>query len=171
MQDGLSSMQAYYKISDNPETSEYPFIRKAAPSFLQWLIVYLTIPFGLYKIFKWYHKEGNDVNCIKRHEEYMSGKPNAAKSMEISVTKTKELSKKYGVTINDLILAVITKVLKKHFDSKGDKSEQITVAMPCTFKVIPTDPKQYVFYNYFTSLTLYVKLTDDFNEALQNAKK
>lgn len=171
MQDGLSAMQAFHRTSDAPETSEYPFIRKPAPSFFHWLMVYLTIPFGMFKMYTWYKKEKNDVNCIKKHEKYMLGKPNAAKSLEISVAKTKQLSKQYGVTINDLILAVITKVLKKHFDSKGDKSEQITMAMPFTFQVIPDDPNKYVFYNYFTSLTLYVKLTDNFNEALQNAKK
>jgi len=118
---------------------------------------------------KWYYKRGPDVNCIKPHLEYMSGKPVAAKSREISVLKTKALCKKYGVTMNDLMLAVITKVLKKHFVEKGDEQEEITLAIPYTFNSIPTNPRDYVFYNNFTSLTLFVKLTSNFQEALKNA--
>jgi NRPS condensation-like uncharacterized protein len=65
---------------------------------------------------KHYWKKKDDVNVIKKHPRYISGKLSSATSIEISVKKIKELSKKNNSTINDLSLALISNVLKEYFD-------------------------------------------------------
>ena len=65
---------------------------------------------------KHYWKNPDDVNIIKKHSRYISGKLSSAISIEISVNKIKELSKKNNSTINDISLALISNVLKEYFD-------------------------------------------------------
>jgi len=64
-----------------------------------------------------------DRNCIKKHSVYMSGNFTCHNSKIVSVKKTKELSKKMGITLNDLIMGISSKVLKQYFVSQGDESE------------------------------------------------
>ena len=49
----------------------------------------------------------------------------------------KELSKKNKSTINDLSLALISNVLKEYFDLKNEKSTEIAITLPFSFKSIP----------------------------------
>lgn len=53
------------------------------------------------------------------------------------MAKAKKLSHEKGISFNDLMLAVTSKSLKKYFTHFGDKSEEVTLAMPFSFKSIP----------------------------------
>ena len=63
----------------------------------------------------------------------MTGKLNSEISSEISMKKAKALSKSMGITFNDLILGMVSKVFKQHFDDNNDKSKFISVQSPLTF--------------------------------------
>ena len=69
------------------------------------------------------------------------------------------------------MLAITTKVLKDYFTARKDESKNISFAFPITFKTIPEHPKDYVYHNMFGSTSLYLKLTDNFDTAVKNAKK
>lgn len=84
-----------------------------------------------------YWKKPDDVNVIKKHSRYISGKLSSSVSVEISVKKIKELSKKNNTTINDISLALISNVLKEYFDLKNEKSTEIALTIPFSFKTIP----------------------------------
>jgi len=95
----------------------------------------------------------------------MTGNLQAKNAKTISMTKAKKLSRAKGVTFNDLMLAIISKSLKQYFTHFGDKSEEVTIAMPFSFKTIPLHPKDYVYGNEFVSLTYFLKLMGDLDEA------
>jgi len=84
--------------------------------------------------FKNYYKHEDDVNCIKKHPIAVTGKIKARNVIVVSVKKTKALAKSKGCTINDIFVALVSNILKEHFDSKGDKNERVTVLVPFTFK-------------------------------------
>ena len=42
----------------------------------------------------------------------------------------------------------------------------VTLALPFTFNTISKEEKDYKFNNNFASLTLFLRLTEDFDEAL-----
>ena len=47
--------------------------------------------------------------------------------------KAKALSKKMGLSFNDLILGIISSSLKEHFEANEDDTDEITVSLPFTF--------------------------------------
>merc|ERR1712086_721679 len=85
--------------------------------------------------------------------------------------KAKELSKKMDMTFNDMVMGMTSKVLKQHFVAEGDKSESISVTMPFSFKTIPLKVKDYCYGNQFVSLTIYLKLYEDFKQGCDHAAK
>ena len=85
--------------------------------------------------------------------------------------KAKALSKKMGMTINDMMMGLTSKVLKQYFVSKGDSTDTITVGLPLTFKNIAKKVKDYTYGNKFASLTVYMKLIDNFEKASQTCAK
>ena len=74
-------------------------------------MIYITFPFKFVEAMRHYYKMPDDINVIKKHSRYISGKLNSAISIEISVKKIKELSKSKNATINDITLALISNVL------------------------------------------------------------
>lgn len=110
--DGISQFQAYYQWSDCQAEGEYPFLKRKAPSSLQWAIIYLTAFFTWIPALKHYTGRKADKNCIKKHGIYMSGNFTCHNSEIISVKKAKEISKKMGMTLNDMMLGMTSKVFK-----------------------------------------------------------
>ena len=73
-QDGVTQMQAYYRIADKIDGAEYPFHHKVMPPLKSWMMAYLTIPLGIRELLKRYRSHNKDINCIKKHSDYVSGK-------------------------------------------------------------------------------------------------
>ena len=78
------------------------------------------MPFGLKAALTHYYKKKPDVNCIKKHNLYCSGKYNACNSVEISMEKVKNYSKASGATVNDLMMSIISVCFRKYFELKND---------------------------------------------------
>ena len=85
--------------------------------------------------------------------------------------KAKALSKQMGITFNDLVLGMVSKVFKRHFDVQKDENKIITVSVPFTFNSIPKDSADYKFGNRFAGLTVFLPLISDFKEACLSANK
>ena len=71
----------------------------------------------------------------------MHGEFKARNAITMDTHKVKTLSKKYGGTVNDLMMSIGTVAFKRYFDLKNDKSELLTWLIPFSFKGIPSDPK------------------------------
>jgi len=69
-QDGISQFQSFYVLSDNPETAEYPFFKKAGPTYFQWFLIVITMPISWCQYLIHYFSKWNSLNCIKRHSAY-----------------------------------------------------------------------------------------------------
>lgn len=110
-QDGISQFQSFFAASDN-STGEYPFMKRPYPTFWQWYLIYISLPISWYLCLQYYMQHSHDVNCIKKHPSYLSGKMNAALSHQISMEKAKKVAKSMHLTFNDLILGIISKALK-----------------------------------------------------------
>jgi len=54
---------------------------------------------------------------------------------------------------------------------KKEKSNEIALSIPFSFKSIPENVKDYAYGNEFTCLTYYLKLINDFDESLIEIKK
>ena len=67
----------------------------------------------------------------------MTGKLVGKITKPIALDKAKEVSKKMGITFNDLILGIISKSFKHYFVEKGDDSTFITVSVPYSLNNIP----------------------------------
>lgn len=167
--DAVTQFQSYYMLCD--EGGEYPFVKKAQPSFFQWCMIYLTAPFTWPGVLKHYLSRKSDKNCIKPHGKFMSGNLNSRLGPEVSLKKTKEIAKKMNMTVNDLMLGITSKVLKQYFVKQGDTSSEITITLPFTFKVIAQKKQDYTYGNNFVSLTIFLKLIDNLEAACEHAKK
>lgn len=165
--DGTTSAQGINLVSDDPFNSEYPFFERPRMSLLQWAFMYITAPIAWILVRTYYNSHRSDKNCIKKHKVYMKGEFTFAKSKLISMSKAKALSKNMNITFNDMMLGMTSKVLKQYFVMNNDHTETITLAVPMTFKLIPKKVEDYTYGNQFVSLTIYLKLMDNFWEASQ----
>jgi hypothetical protein len=90
-------------------------------------LAYLSIPFAWYVTLKNYYKHKYDVNCIKKHPKYMTGKLIGKICKPVSLRLAKIEAKKMDITFNDLIMGMVSKAFKQYFIAKGDTSTFITV--------------------------------------------
>lgn len=84
------------------------------------MMIYLTLPFGIYQTFSHYYSRPMDVNCIKKERYYLTGKYVARNSPEISIEKLKQLGKKYGAPVGDVMMSIISVVLNDYFEKYDD---------------------------------------------------
>jgi len=76
-----------------------------------------------------------DVNFItKNKEKRMTGIINCASSKELNLIEVKALSKKLGVTINDIVTTAVSTTLKKIFKEKGEDIKSINIAIPANIR-------------------------------------
>ena len=121
--DGVSVMQVYQLVSDEPNIKEYPFFKKPNPSIFTWILVYILSPYLWFQIVRYFLKEKDDKNCIKQERFYSAGEQRAMAAKEISMSKSKAMAKKMGYTFNDFMMGLVSKSLKEYFVAHGDDSE------------------------------------------------
>jgi len=170
-QDGVTSMQAFNSMTDSANSTEYPFMKRKSPGFLGWVLIWLTIPMSWVQGFTNYYSRPKDVNCIKKHGLYTSGDMRAKNASIISIKKIKELSKAKKATIGDIVMAMASNVIHEHFKERGDLNDEITFAIPFSFVVIPEKIRDYVYGNNFIALTMYLKLKEKLDDAIEVSKR
>lgn len=164
--DGLSMTQAVHECMDSCKTDRDVFMKRKPVSAIQWAIIYILLPY-LWVVFLYdYLRKADDKNCIKKDPYHMNGDVRSVNSKVLSVKKIKAISKKDKVTFNDIMMAVSSTVLKKYFESRGDRTGEVSVTCPFSFKTMPENPKDYVYENDFCSLTVYLPLEQTYKEAL-----
>lgn len=95
----------------------------------------------------------------------MTGKLNSSLSKIISIKKAKILGKKLGVSFNEIVMAICSKAIKKHFVSQNDDTEEISATVPFTFNSVPHNPLDYTYQNNFISITIFLPLESCFETA------
>ena len=97
---------------DKKTQDYYPFYEARLPSFFEWLVAYIMMPYAFFVAIKEYESRKPDRNCISNSKRYMKGITHAENCTVISVKKAKEASKKMGVSFNELVLGMTSKALK-----------------------------------------------------------
>jgi hypothetical protein len=112
--DGISGMCALFSFSDQALSGKYdqPFMKRKEMTLLQWTLAYLSTPIAWYFVIKHYFKHKYDVNCIKKHPKYMTGKLVGKICKPISLRLAKLEAKKMDITFNDLMLGIVSKAFK-----------------------------------------------------------
>lgn len=81
-----------------------------------------------------------DDNVITKKKKKMTGEINVATSPVFQLAEVKDLSKKLGVTINDVVCCALSTSLKQYFKLKGDKlgnaevHKHIQLMMPASLR-------------------------------------
>ena len=68
-------------------------------------------------------------------------------------------------------MAITSMTMREYFDLKGDKSNEISMTVPFSFKGVPNYLREYSFGNSFASMTIYMKLESNLEKAIEIAKK
>ena len=168
--DGLSGFQAYHMMSDDPKYekpgSEYPFLRIPKIPLLYWIYLYITYPWQCAVALKFFWSRPPDLNCIRKYATYMDGQIRFNLCKDISLKKCKAVRTQHQVGLNELILAVTSKVLKQYFVSKGDSSDEITLTMPIALMPRPESCSDYKYHNEIACACIYIKLKAKLTDAI-----
>lgn len=171
LQDGRGIMQLVNTWTDDVAKTPYPFLNFQAPNVFQWAWIYLSFPYAFMQVLLHYFSNKSDINCIKKHPVYLTGECQARCVIDMDTKKVKALAKKNGVTVNDLMMALLSMSFKRYFDLKGDKNSQISIIIPFSFKTIPRDVAQYSYGNKFVGTTFYMRLEKEFSKAIEYMAK
>lgn len=135
--DGIALVLLMCNLADSVKMEDIP---KVIPKmdWTQTIVLHLTLPF----LIAYYTVESlfllpAQTNTFKKKAEsgQLSPVKNACLSADISLDLIKQCGKKHGVTINDVIMTVISASLHEHFASQGDtKVDQITLAVPFSLR-------------------------------------
>lgn len=140
------------------------------PGFLAWVYIYLTAVCSWFGGFKHWLAKKPDINCIKKHSDFHSGHLHSANSVVISLSKAKEVTKKHRATLNDVFTALASTTLHEWFRMKGDDQRVISAGVPFAFRNIPEDVHQYGYGNQFVATSLYLRLEEKFEDAIEFSK-
>jgi NRPS condensation-like uncharacterized protein len=130
---------------------------------LQKVMMWLSIPYHWIKMAIEFVPYPSDNNPITWNTPYNSGEKKGLFAKEFSVEAIKKKSAQHKVTINDLIMTVISMTMKQYFLSKGDeKSHRILMFIPYNFREKPADKSDFSFNNQIAVLPVILDLVNDF---------
>lgn len=151
-------------LSLSEEYNRDYFVKSREAKWYEELFVKLTFPLQIYKavsssIFS--YSEENFITNAKNSKD-LSGNLNVCSTNIIDFRLMKALSKKIGVTINDIMTSALTCSMNTIFKEKGDKAEDFLLVMPANirFRFYPS-PDKVKLENKFAAIPLKVPLTKD----------
>ena len=117
--DGVSCM-ALTAASSKEFKRDY-FVKSKDASYLQEFLIKLSIFIYVPVLFLNTIFTSRDRNSITKGKKNMTGKVNVSSAKNIDMQELKDLSKKIGVTVNDVLMCATTAALKEYFRIRGDK--------------------------------------------------
>lgn len=118
LMDGVSSMALTASCTKN--YSKDLFIKFNPVSLFMKTVLRLMIPFQLGLLLTNSVFTGRDVNKLTQNKKKMTGKVNLASSKLLSVAEMKAVSKKSGITINDIVMSSMSTAMHEYLDIKED---------------------------------------------------
>lgn len=138
MMDGVSCMGITAYGTDE-YTTDY-FVKSKSVPLIQQILLKLSAPFYLIPLFMNTAFTSQQTNCMSKNKGKMTGNLNCSSSKQINMKSIKELSKKLGVTINDVVMCSTSCALKEYFRirndplGKADNKEELQVLMPANIR-------------------------------------
>ena len=168
--DGVSIMSLNLACS-NDYGREY-FVKGSDVSPLWTLIVRLSVPFYIpVMILQGFVGAMVPKNMATKNKN-ITGEINCASSSVLKFQEIKDVSKKLGVTINDLVSSSISVSLKKIFSDNNDPAQEVLVGIPANirFKFYPTVEKVKL-ENKFSCIPIVMPLCENMEKALPKVSK
>ena len=102
----------------------------------------------------------------------ITGEMNCASSSVLKLQEIKDVSKKLGITINDLVSSSISVALKKVFVENNDNSDEVLICIPANirFKFYPS-VSEVKLENKFSAIPIVLPLTENMEKAIPVVKK
>ena len=119
MMDGVSCM-ALTAASSKEFKRDY-FVNSKDATYLQEFLVKCSSIFYIPALFMNSLFTFRDKNSLTKGKKHMTGNVNVSSAKNVDMQELKELSKKVGVTVNDILMCATTSALKEYFRIRGDK--------------------------------------------------
>jgi len=173
--DGIAIILMYFNLQDKPDMNDMPRIAVKF-SFLQNFICFTILPFIMIKIvlnlFFVLPAANNGLKNPSSHKSYTPLK-RACFSESIPLEMIKAKGKELGVTLNDVVMTVLSNSLKEYYveHANDNKTDQVHLAVPYSLRPPPVkSASDFNFDNQFAILPLKFKLTSEFASGLKVIK-
>lgn len=162
--DGISIMSLSLAMSQEYDRSY--FVKSTDLTWLQVLMLRLAVPFQIPFILASVLGLGRDNNAVTKNKANMSGIVNCMSSNELHFPDVKLLSRKVGLTINDLVTSSISTSMREFFQKRGDDSKDVQIVIPANirFRFYPSK-EEVKLENKFSAMPLRVPLSDTMEAA------
>ena len=110
---------------------------------------------------------------MTRNKAKICGKITCSSSKELDFPKVKDLSKKLGITINDLVTCSISNALNTLFKENGDQDiDKVQIGVPANirFAFYPT-PEDVKLENKFACIPLMLPIVKNMKDSYQTIAK
>ena len=158
--------------SSNEFSSDYFIGASKKVSTFERLILKLTTPFLAIKIGIDAAFAKRDRNYLTKNKKKMTGKVNVSTSPFFHFPTVKDLSKKLGVTINDIVMCALSTAIKEYLKSKGDPLGEenaegnLSVMIPANIRWgFPKSREEVTTDNCFASMPVVIPLCNQMKES------
>ena len=148
------------------------FVKGSDLTSLQIMLIRLSVPFYLpFLVLSAFYGSMTELNMMTRKKD-ITGVMNCASSSVLEFQKIKDLSKKLGITINDLVSSSISVSLNQIFKENNQPVKEALICIPANirFKFYPTAEKVRL-ENKFSAIPLILPLSASMHDALPKVKK
>lgn len=166
MTDGYGVASFMANVSDKWDAELLPHLPQF--NFWQKCLMYLTMPYHLVSLAVQYLFYPADQNPMTLKNKENTGVKRGFFAKEYSVDAVKRKSKEHNVTINDLLMTVISMTMKQYFISQGDeKTNRILMFTPFSLREKPAAVDNFEFSNHFAIMPVKLRLVNDFKTGVQ----
>lgn len=117
LMDGISAIMLFTAMSE--EFNRDYFIPSKDISLINQILLKVTAPLNCFTFIWDTVMMSRDQNIITAKKDKMDGKINVATTPKIKMSEVKALSKRLGVTINDVMLCSLSASFSQYFKNKG----------------------------------------------------
>lgn len=113
-----------------------------------------------------------DTNSLMKNKDKMCGLINITSAPVIHLDEIKQLSKKLGVTINDVILSSLTTALHSLFQDRNEDVKEVKLTIPANIRFQFYNNREDVkLENKFAAIPLTVPVTESMSKAYDKVTK
>jgi hypothetical protein len=160
--DGVAFMNVICGIADNYSPSLFPATMSQSFSFIYNIIAVIVFPYYLMLIiYNSIFHQSNDKTIFKT-DKPVTGIPVIALSDRMKFDKYSKISKKLGITFNDMIASALSAASKKYMTNHSDHvPESLLVCFPINMKPLPKSLDEIVITNNSGGFGIKISLIDD----------
>jgi diacylglycerol O-acyltransferase / wax synthase len=112
-----------------------------------------------------------DTNVIKQFDK-LDGKKDNAVCKHMSVPALKKIAKQHNVTINDVVLSIVSSSLRQYLERRNDKNlDAINLLMPFSTRALPKSISEHQLENDFNVISFTLPMAATHTETISRISK